>query len=152
LPDAAQLEIGKLERRSNQPPLDWTKLADDILSERLLYLKDFNPPPPQEDSPSEGDLPFGLTLYQQSQTVSRFLPSIGGVRERKIPDHDQWCLLNTAIQRGCKLTKDYVQTQHRDPKSRGNICARLRKNLEYIQLTFGVPSGSKFYVLREVPN
>lgn len=95
-------------------------------------------------------LPFGLTLVEATQTVSRFLPSIETDVERKIPDIDQWRLLNTAIKEGCKLTKKRVQAQYPDKVARRNVCTRLKEHLEFIQLTFCVPKGSKDYVLKEI--
>jgi hypothetical protein len=101
-------------------------------------------------SKSDDELPFGITLTEETQTVSRFLPSIGKVQERRIPDSDQWRLLKKAIQNECKLTKSYVQTAYKDRNARRNVCTRLREHLECIQLTFGVPKGAKEYVLDEM--
>lgn len=105
---------------------------------------------PDGKSPEVDQLPFGITLNEETQTVSRFLPSISDIRERRIPDADQWSLLKTAIDRRCQLTKNYVQSQHPDKVARRNVCTRLKEHLEFIQLTFGVPRGSRNYVLSEL--
>lgn len=89
---------------------------------------------------------FGMTIHQQSKTVTRRDP-LGVKRTCAIVNLEQWDLFNLAVKHEGKLSKAQVRNQLPNKDERNNTASRLRTRLQEIQLTFNSVSG--FYILKE---